>query len=39
MTVQYVYLADSGQYLGSNTNLGIQSVRLTFSWGPAAMAR
>jgi hypothetical protein len=34
MTAQYVYLSNSGDYLGSITNLAVHSVRLSMSWVP-----
>jgi hypothetical protein len=38
MTEQYVYLSNSGQYMGNNTNLAIHSVRVSVSWAPQALA-
>jgi hypothetical protein len=35
----YVYLKTEGNYLGSATNLSIQSVRLLMSWSPQVMQR
>lgn len=39
MTAQYVYLSNAGNYLGSVTNLAIQSVRVSWSWTPQAVAQ
>jgi opacity protein-like surface antigen len=34
MSAQYVYLSNSGSFLGNNTKLAIQSVRVSLSWTP-----
>jgi hypothetical protein len=39
MTAQYVYLSNSGNYLGNITNLAIHSVRVSLSWAPQTLAR
>jgi hypothetical protein len=38
MTAQYVYLSNSGDYLGVASNLAIHSVRVSFGWAPQASA-
>lgn len=38
MTAQYVYLSNSGGYLGNATNLAVHSVRVSLSWAPEAAA-
>jgi hypothetical protein len=36
MTAQYVYLSNSGEYLGYVSNLAVHSVRVSLSWAPQA---
>jgi hypothetical protein len=38
MTAQYVYLTNSGEYLGIASNLAIHSVRVSLGWAPQASA-
>jgi hypothetical protein len=36
LSAQYVYLSNSGNYLGNTTNLAVQSIRVSLSWAPQA---
>jgi hypothetical protein len=38
MTTQYVYLRNSGEYLGNVTNLALHSVRVSLNWTPETAA-
>jgi len=39
LSAQYVYLSNSGTYLGTFNNLAIHSVRLSLGWSPQAIQR
>lgn len=38
MTAQYVYLSNSGGYLGTITNLAVHSVRVSLDWAPQTVS-
>jgi opacity protein-like surface antigen len=36
LTAQYVYMDDSGIYLGNRTDFAVQAVRVSLNWTPQA---